>query len=300
VEGAEKALKTVLDLLDQNTSTGKALKAIFENMMNPLFDSLSKGGPFFKAFFKEIVIMALLTAIAVKQVGNALSEAFGDGKPISGLDMISAGILAAKVVIGGIVVVIAAVIATFVALAAAIGGVVIVPIIALVAVVGSLIAAFSYAYSYLSGIDWSGIGSSIIDGLVNGIRSGAGVVIAAITSLASQMTSSFKSALGIASPSRMFKTEALHVPEGAAEGIAEGAPMVEAAVADMVQVPSMAAPQMEGGGKQRAGNAGQIVFAPHIEVNGGGNAEEVGDLVYRKMHELFLVFAQTYGMEEPA
>ena len=64
--------------------------------------------------------------------------------------------------------------------------------------VGDMRAAFT-------GGGWSGIGSQIISGLVSGIRGGLGWVVSAARGVASAAVSAAKSALGISSPSRVFR-----------------------------------------------------------------------------------------------
>jgi len=297
VEAFERALKTVLDLLDENTSAGKGLKTLFETMMNPLFEGIAQTAPFFKAFFKEIIIIALMVAVSVLKIRNSLQETFGGGV-LGDIDAVAAGILAAKVVIGAIVVVVVATVAAFLGLAGALGGVVIVPIIAVVAAITALGFAFKSAWNYISSIEWGTIAGNLIDGLVSGIVSGTGAVLSAIKNLASSMTNSFKSALGIASPSRLFRAEALHVPEGAAGGIEDGTPMVEDAVSKMVKVPAMSGPEV-GTGQAKGGvsGGGQMVFAPVINVASSGNSgEDIAEAVRKTVLELWLEMSRSTGM----
>ena len=174
----------------------------------------------------------------------------------------------------------------------------IVPIIAVIAAVAALGYAFKSAWDYVSSIEWGSLAGSLIDGLVNGIVSGTGAVLSAIKNLASSMTDSFKSALGIASPSRLFRAEALHVPEGAAGGIEDGTPMVKDAVSKMVKVPSMSGPEM--GTEQAKGGApggGQVVFAPVINVTASGNSgEDIAETVHKTVLELWLEMSRSTGM----
>jgi len=301
VEGFEKALKSVLDLLDENSSTGKALKAIFEGMMNPLFDSLSAGGPAFKAFFKQIVIMSLMVAIAVKQVGQAISEAFS-GSGMSGMDAIQAGILAAKVVFYalavaiGVVVVVAGlfifgVAAAFMTVA---GG-----IVAVVAVVVGVIAALGYAfvaaYDFVTGLDWGGVASGLIDGLVNGIVSGGARVLAAVQNLGSSMVSTIKSALDSHSPSKAFYKVGGFTTDGMAEGIDDGAKDVNASVAKMVQIPDAAGKKGEPGsaGKSSAGGGNVISITVNAE---GGKAEDIATACRKAVLDALEAVAFSQGM----
>ena len=70
------------------------------------------------------------------------------------------------------------------------------------------------------------IGSQIIQGLINGIRSGISGVVSAIGSMVSSAISTAKNALGIHSPSRVFRDQiGLMITKGLAVGIEKGAPV---------------------------------------------------------------------------
>ena len=67
------------------------------------------------------------------------------------------------------------------------------------------------------------IGSQIIQGLINGIRSGISGVVSAIGSMVSSAISTAKNALGIHSPSRVFRDQiGLMITRGMALGISRG------------------------------------------------------------------------------
>lgn len=76
------------------------------------------------------------------------------------------------------------------------------------------------AKSFLSSIDLTSIGKNIIQGLVNGIKSGAGAVSAAIQEVAGNIKKKIKGALGIHSPSRWMRDEiGKNIDAGLAKGI---------------------------------------------------------------------------------
>lgn len=76
------------------------------------------------------------------------------------------------------------------------------------------------AKSFLSSIDLTSIGKNIIQGLVNGIKSGAGAVSAAIQEVAGNIKKKIKGALGIHSPSRWMRDEiGVNIDKGLAKGI---------------------------------------------------------------------------------
>ena len=99
-------------------------------------------------------------------------------------------------------------------------------VLSLIGSVGS--AMTSIANAILNGVrslpgKLLSIGSQIIQGLINGIRSGISGVVSAIGSVVSSAVSKAKSALGIHSPSRVFRDQVgLMITQGLALGIKKG------------------------------------------------------------------------------
>jgi hypothetical protein len=100
---------------------------------------------------------------------------------------------------------------------------------------------------------WSEFGVNIVSGLVAGMLASVGNAVKAAGNLASNVKNAFKTALGIQSPSKVFRAYGVFTAQGAAQGMRQGTPQVEAAAASMVEVPerSFATPR---GGAFRAGN----------------------------------------------
>lgn len=76
-------------------------------------------------------------------------------------------------------------------------------------------------------------GEDILRGLVRGIRSGVRAAVEAIIEVGSAIEKAFRKVMGIFSPSRVFEGLGFHLPEGAAEGVTRGTPLVTDAVTDM-------------------------------------------------------------------
>lgn len=74
-------------------------------------------------------------------------------------------------------------------------------------------------------------GANIIQGIIDGISNGVGALTNAISNAAQHALDAAKHALGISSPSKEFFKIGYAMPEGWAQGIMQGAPMVHAAVA---------------------------------------------------------------------
>ena len=74
---------------------------------------------------------------------------------------------------------------------------------------------------------WSGVGSNICNGIANGISSGWSWLKNKVSSLASSLLSAAKSALGIHSPSRLFRDEiGLNIGYGVGEGVEASQPSI--------------------------------------------------------------------------
>lgn len=107
--------------------------------------------------------------------------------------------------------------------------------------------------------------SDFVDGLVGGIEAGAGQVIAAVAGLASSALASFKSILGIASPSKVMAKMGGHFSAGTAQGIDAGADKVGDSAAALGGVAAGgAAGGMSKGGASAGGKGG-------VHISGGVN-----------------------------
>lgn len=83
-------------------------------------------------------------------------------------------------------------------------------------------------------IDWLSIGSNIIRGIASGIANGASLIIEAAKNAAMEAFNAAKAALGIKSPSRLFrKAIGYMMPAGAALGVYDGIPLLRRAMDSM-------------------------------------------------------------------
>ena len=121
--------------------------------------------------------------------------------------------------------------------------------------------------------DWLSLGAHIISGIVSGITDGAGQVLTAIGGLANNVLNAGKKALGIASPSKIFKYYGKMIDEGLALGISNNTGIVDRAMSDLI-----------GTTEPSEGFAGTGIggtFAPVISINVYGtenqSAQEIGE-----------------------
>lgn len=82
--------------------------------------------------------------------------------------------------------------------------------------------------------DWNGLGTNIIQGIINGIGSMAGALCEAATNVAKSALNAIKSFFGIASPSKLMQFEiGPYIPQGLALGIEKNAGYVTDAMDDL-------------------------------------------------------------------
>lgn len=81
---------------------------------------------------------------------------------------------------------------------------------------------------------WDSIGRNIITGIISGIASAAGALFDSLANLASSALNAAKNALGIHSPSALFRDEiGRQIPAGMALGIEKNMGLVDGALSDM-------------------------------------------------------------------
>lgn len=286
VEKFVDALDKLTDTFGQNTAAGQGLKAVISALLNPLFDKSSALLPVIDALFRGMVLGALWVAIACVKASKAIAALIPDGVlsgantmrnvmygaavamvvllAVTALLTVAGTILA--VVLG--VVIVAAAIGLALMIFWAVGAIVLLAAILLAPVIAIilLIAYFDEIVAYLGTLGSAALaaGKGIIDGLVNSITSGAGVVWDAIKSLGSGAMNALKGALGIASPSRFAAEYANNVTTTFASETDEGAPEAHAAMASLAEPPDM--PQRGGAA---AGARGGV---------GGGRSVSIGEL----------------------
>ncbi len=271
VDGFLGSMKSVLEVFDTSTASGQALQSLVSVMLDPLFDAASAVGPFVKNMFRGMVVAALLVAIAVLRVKNALKDAFGGSDILGNVDTMNVAFYAGIVVLGLIVVALAAVAVAAGIVAVAFGvaalavGLFLLPfavgfliVVAVAALVVAALAFVAYTgYQTLSalydlaagGVEAAG---GLIDGLVGGITSGAGEVYEAIKGLAAGAVSTLMNALQMHSPSKIFgELGDTGIAGGLEQGVDKGSARVNSAVEGLVSIPStpaMSAPKAAGAG----------------------------------------------------
>lgn len=85
--------------------------------------------------------------------------------------------------------------------------------------------------------DWKELGTNIIDGIKTGISNAAHKIVEAAKDAANRALQAAKDALGIQSPSRVFRDQVgVMIARGMALGITDGVPLVERAMDDLTDI----------------------------------------------------------------
>lgn len=278
IDGFLNALHEVTSLFSQSSASGRALKQIFEALFNPLVGQIEAAGPIARRFFQGLILGALRITIAIVRVRNWFRRTFGASDILAGFDSQRAAVYAGVAVMGLLAV---AAIATGVAMGvlavatvALVGGLLLlaaVPFAIPLAFAAAGIAIWTF-WEDLTSIDWSGAGRSLIDGLVQGLRSGAQLVVETVSSIADSATAALRNALQIRSPSRVFARLGLEIPRGLAAGVDRGMPAAMDAVGRVVSVPTDA-PAEAGGASSlaRAGGAPVSVSIGDVHIHTQSN-----------------------------
>lgn len=241
IEGLLEALRRITSLLDASTASGAALRAVLETFLQPMIYAIEAAAPIARRFFQGITIGALMTAIAVLQVRNWLRRTFGDRSIFAEWDAQTTALKLGLAVFGAMIGVLGALSLTFTAVGVAVAlatAPIWLPIVAFIA----LRAAAERVYTYLSELDWKEIASSLVSGLVNGIRDYGGRAVDAIRNLGADMWAAFREKLGIASPSKVFEELGRAIPQGVESGVERGTPGARTAVGEMMDADAWSDP----------------------------------------------------------
>jgi hypothetical protein len=238
VDGFLKAQKEVKDLLSQNTASGRALKQIMTLVLQPFINSATAAQPLIKRFFQGMIIQGQRLVIGFLLVRNQFRKTFGGGDDVvRPIDKMNAALVTGRVVLYSIAA----------ALAFAAGALLVWagPALLAGAAIYSLINTAKLLKQLWDEIDWKLLGQAIWRGIVDGLKAGVSMVTSAAKGIAAAATKTFKSALGISSPSKVFMRMGTEIPAGVAAGVRQGTPTAQASVDNVVRTPDVAAPRFQ-------------------------------------------------------
>jgi hypothetical protein len=261
VEGLLEGMSTLGDLFDSSTSSGKALKFLFETMFQPLVDGATGVVPKIERMFLYAEIWALKAYIAMKPYRSEI-EAVGHA------------LLVGAAAIGGVL---AVALGLVIGLFGLLVGIVLDVANGIYELVGAFVDVEKAIYGGLAGaVTFMGeLGSNMIKGLVSGITGGATAVVDAMTGVVGGAVDAAKHALGIASESKVLAGLGDNSAHAFASGVEGGTSDAQGALESMVAPPSAPA----GAGGSRAGGGGVSVSIGVINVNGESTKEQAHDLI---------------------
>lgn len=295
-----KAKASFYEMFSQGNAFGRALKALLGTVLQPLVDAQAKAWPVIKRFFQGMLLSALDFGIVVLDIAIWVKETFGlkapgDLKKTEGafamLGRIAFYVLG---VIVGLTAVLAIGLATSLTakvvpalwsgtramtafglsglkalgrLALGFSGLAVKVLAATWPILLAAAALWGlYKIGELLYVIWDEIGREMWRGFVRGIESGWDAISKALSELADKAKTALKSALGIASPSKVFAELGEDITGGLVVGMEAGKADVDQTVRHLVE-PADA----KGAGPAAAnGSAGKsIVFSfGDINING--------------------------------
>jgi hypothetical protein len=250
IEGFLKALHMVTDLFSQNTFSGRALKVLIEGLFNPLIAGIEKAGPLAKRFFQGMVITALVFGIQMLKLRNAIMGWFGKPGLFKGIDWMNVALKTGIFVASLFVVVIGTIVAAVALLGAALYAVgyaiyaigkamyllLIDPFVRVDwgALWAKMTKPFKDALEWFRSINWEKVGTDIVEGIAGGLRKGYKLVADAVKGIGKAALRAFGVELESHSPSKKFFELGYTAPQGAADAMKAGTPMVSNAASDMI------------------------------------------------------------------
>jgi hypothetical protein len=283
-----KGFKEIANIFSITTTSGQALKQIVEVFGAGLTASFAGATPLAKKFIYGAIIGAQELVIAYLQVRNSLKKTFGDSEVLKNVDTLKLALAAGKFAAYGIAAAMV-VVAGAVALA-------VLPFALLYGAVMAFQSAGEAVGKWFRETDWSGLGTSIVDGLIAGLKLGANGLKNAVMGLAEGTKNTFKDVLGIHSPARAFVPLGKALPDGVGVGVDDGTDDLNKKVGGMVNVPSA------GGGGGGRGGAPVIV---NLTINASGaDAKAVAaavsdESILEKITKVILEAVQGGGIPVP-
>lgn len=226
IEPALDGLKSLLSIFDDSTVAGTMLKTLLNEGLGGISRALGVILPLGKDFFLEMMIGALEMYLAVRPIARQIRdwiEPFLTAKNAA---------TAGKVAIYGLA-------AAFGLVAIAAGAAVallVTPFVLAGLAIWSLVTTVSDAWDWLVN-DAAAAGANLIDSFVGMLTSGVDRAMNAAKDLANSVAGAFKSALGIASPSKVFAAYGRYTVQGLVQGVEQEAPQAQGAVDDMAPTP---------------------------------------------------------------
>jgi hypothetical protein len=193
------ALKNLVGIFSQNTASGKTLKTVITGFFNAVFKAAAFVIPYIKKAFYELIIAGLKIYIALKPITKWFEESGAKAKVLTVIQWMFKNV---SKEIWGFGDMVARGIGLIVTLGKAAGH------------------AWDEIKEFVTGAATAA--EDFISGLVNGIKSGTGLVIDAVRALGKGAVGALKGLLGISSPSKVMESLGDYSAQGFAAGVTGG------------------------------------------------------------------------------
>jgi phage-related protein len=281
-------VKSLFSIFDSKSKpSGDALKQGIGAFFKQVFAAATKVVPMVKHFLLDIIIYGLKAYIAIKPIIGAIKEFASSAEGAKTISFVLSSLWEVLKVVGTSILVV-------VGLMGAMWAAMIAVSVAVWTAVGAFLGFVSEAGGALAGWVSSAATAAydFIAGLVGGIGKGAGQVVDAVKDLASSATDSFKSALGIHSPSKVMMGLGVSTGAGVAEGIDSTADDVHGASSGLANA---AVKGVSDGSDAPTSNSGPKAGANitvQVTIDGAGkSAQEITEAMVASVFERYALAA---------
>lgn len=272
--------------------SGQALKQGIEGVFKNVFSIATKVVPMVKHFLLDMIIFGLKAYIALKPIVGWFLDLRKNTTVMNVLTFALEGLGKVALVIGGALAVVVGIFVGMTALAGVVAG----GLWTLIGVIGNVAVTI---LQFLGELPTKALqfGKDFVSGLVNGITSGAGFVVDAVKGLADGAKNTFKSVLGIHSPSTVMAQMGNYAGQGVAVGLNAAVPDVHGAASDLggAAVGGASKGMSSGGAAGSSGGLSITVEAGAIVIQGGAD-KSVLDLTEEAISMLFERVALAQGL----
>lgn len=252
----EEARLKFTNFFAANTASGKALKMLFGQIVQPIIDAATAAIPKIERFFLYLTLGALELEQTYLDLKLALIDAFLNSRALQAIDSMIEAFKdaggyseAMKMAVGIAIAVIAPLLwtgavaawslASALVTAAASAALLAAPFVLAGIALYELYTIYEELVELFSTSDWSDIGRAIVMGIKEGLTAAWTTLKEAVVGLANSAKDAFKHVLGISSPSKVFSELGISITDGLNHGLDRGQADVDERVAALVPVPQL-------------------------------------------------------------
>lgn len=277
---------SLLKARDLGRSFAEVLGLMVEGLrlLGPVIDAITS--PLGKFAIKAAVIGAVIVKIAMFIVA-AIPVVQGFASTLAGLaPAVTAVIAGIKAAAAAVAVFVVQGLVFFATLSA-------IPLAIIAASVAALAALFIWRdeiFAWFDSINWSELGTKIVDGIVAGLTAAKDAAIGAVTGLGNALVGAAKGVLGIASPSAVFAELGRFSAMGFNQGLASVPP-------DAGSLTPSGADIAGGVAGMRGGSNVSITVAPRISVDGSRSPGDTADAIVQALTTQFADVLEQVAIE---